>query len=376
MIDLLKRLKGHREQNYGDVSRETLKKWYLRKRYICLISFLILIAVIFVICVWSISVSRLEIPFIDTWNIVIDYLSGIRYQKSTDYIHWYYAKYVVQDLAPRVVMAVAVGALLSVCGAIMQSVTRNPLTDPYTIGISSAALLGVTISIAYGVCIIPFLEGDAATIANAFIMAMIPAIVILTISLFKKLSPSMMILIGIGMMYIFSSFSTLIKFNATDESLQRIYEWSLGTLTGVQWMGVEFVLAAFIFIFLIVFFFAKQINIMSAGDSLSQSLGINSVRLRVICFSLVSLAVAVAVCFTGTIGFVGLVAPHIARLFVGNDNRYLLPLSALTGAIMLVISDVIVRIIPGGIPVGVLTAIIGSPLFILILVRMRRKSNF
>ncbi len=370
------KIASRRERKSAALTGSSMKSWYMRRRTIALTSLILSAAVVFVVAVWSISVSQLNLGFERTWNIVINALSGATYDKKTQYLDWYYSKYVIRDLAPRVVMAVGVGGILAVCGAMMQSVTRNPLTDPYTIGISSAALLGVTISIAYGICIIPFIDGDYGEIANAFVFSLIPAFVILAVSSFKKLSPTMMVLIGIGMMYVFTAFSTLIKFNATEESLKQIYEWGLGTLVKANWDNTQLVLIVLVFLTVCTLFISKKMNILSAGDKISQSLGVNASRLRIICFTLVSFAVAVVVCFTGTIGFVGLVAPHIARLLVGNDNARLIPASVVTGALMMILSDVVVRVIPGGLPVGVMTAILGSPLFLIILVKMRRQSNF
>ena len=135
-------------------------------------------------------------------------------------------------------------------------------------------------------------------------------------------------------------------------------------------------MAAFILMLLFGLVIANKINVMSTGDNLSKSLGVNPIRLRVVCFMVMSVATAGCVCYTGSIGFVGLVAPHIARLFVGSDNKILIPTAAVLGAVMVVVSDIAVRMIPGGLPVGTITALIGSPLFIYFLYRQRKNAAF
>jgi iron complex transport system permease protein/cobaltochelatase CobN len=186
----------------------------------------------------------------------------------------------------------------------------------------------------------------------------------------------MMILVGIGMMYLFSSVTTLIKFNANEEALHEIYIWSLGTLSKVNWTNVVPLVATAIIIMVGFTFLATRINILASGDKVAQTLGINPVALRIVCFSLVSIGVAVVVRYTGTIGFVGLVAPHITRLFMGNNNKLLIPVSAIAGAMLILVGDIIVRMLPGGLPAGVITALIGSPMFLYFLFRNRMNKNF
>lgn len=335
---------------------------------------LILILAIFVICVYSLSISRVEISFMQAMDVIWNHITGELPSRADDYLSWWIDQVVVNDNAPRTICGVCVGILLAVSGAVMQSITRNPLTDPYTIGISSAALLGVTIYIVFGICVIPFLDGDVGQIANAFVFSLIPAAAIVAVSTFKKTSSTIMILIGIALMYVFSAFTTFIKFNAAEEELQEIYEWSLGTLSSTDWGSVATMVVMSIILIVGMVLLANKINIISSGDKESVSLGESPVRIRVICFVLISIGTAVAVCYTGTIGFVGLVAPHIARLFVGSNNKILIPASAILGGMMVVGSDCLVRLLPAVLPVGVITAIIGSPLFLYFLFKQRRKS--
>ena len=340
------------------------------------------IAVFIVICVvlafYSLSVSKFGVSMEDVFNSIVNRLTGNVPERGTgeQYYIWMLDKVIMEDNLPRAVGGIAVGATLAICGAMMQSITRNPLTDPYTIGISSAALFGIALSLCYGVCIIPVFTGDAASIVNAFVFSLIPATVIIFVSTFKKMSSTMMVLIGIGMMYMFSAFTTFMKFNAEAETLHEIYEWSLGTLSKTSSETNLPLIVATVLMLVFAMMVANKINVMSTGDNMSKSLGVNPVRLRIFCFLIMSVATAVCVCYTGSIGFVGLVAPHIARLFVGSDNKILVPTSAVLGALMVVVSDVIVRLLPGGLPVGTITALIGSPLFIYFLYRQRKNAAF
>ena len=338
----------------------------------------VFIAIVAVIAVYSLSVDKFGISMDDVIAFLSNHISGNIPEKSADYMAWMTDKRIMDSTVPRTIGGIGVGATLAICGAMMQSITRNPLTDPYTIGISSAALFGVAISISYGICIIPIVNGDsdASMIINAFVFAMVPALAIIFVSPFKKMSPTMMILVGIGLMYMFSAFTTFIKYNSEAEDLHEIYEWSIGTLSRMDLADSYPILIGFILILIFGMVVANKINVMTAGDNMSKSLGVNPIRLRVICFMVMSVATAICVCFTGSIGFVGLVAPHIARLFVGSDNKILIPTAAVVGALLVLVSDVAVRLLPGALPVGTITALIGSPLFIYILYRQRKNAAF
>lgn len=349
------------------------RKEYLAKRKQVVGVSLILIAITAILSIFSLSVNSFDVTFQESIQAIINRINGIEPQtyieKMIDYV-------VIEVDMPRAIGAIAIGTTLAVTGSVMQSVTHNPLAEPYTIGISSAALFGVTVSIALGFSIIPGLEKDSATAANAFLFALLPAMVIVLITTFKRLTPNMMVLVGIGMMYVFSAFTTLIKFNTDEESLQEIYIWSLGTLSKLEWGDILPLVVIAIVMIIAFTILAKEINILTAGDNISQSLGVNPVRLRIVSFVLVSLGVAICVCYSGTIGFVGLVAPHITRLFTGNNNRLLIPLSAMAGTLLILIGDIIVRMLPGGLPAGVITALLGSPLFLYFLYKQRTTKNF
>jgi ABC-type Fe3+-siderophore transport system permease subunit len=197
------------------------------------------------------------------------------------------------------------------------------------------------------------------------------------VSSFKKMSPNMMILIGIGIMYMFNAFSTFIKFNADPDALQEIYEWSIGSVGSVVgWNAIPPLIIGTVIILAVGIYLANDINVLTSGDSMAKALGVKPVFTRIICFVAISISTGICVCFTGTIGFVGLVAPHIVRLFVGSDNKILIPASAILGAMMILFADILVRKIPGGLPAGVITALIGAPIFMYILYMQRKKAAF
>ena len=333
----------------------------------------LLIALLSVV-IYSLTVCRLDVSFVQAIEIIINNLFGTVPERTEDYVGWWTNQVVVNDNVPRTIIGICTGAILAVCGATMQSLTRNPLTDPYTIGISSAALFGVTIAVIFELSIIPFLPYESSKIVNAFVFSLIPSMAIVFISSFKKTSPNMMILIGIAMMYVFSAFTTFLKFNADEAEVEEIYEWSLGSLNMAGWEAIPAMIGTTALLILALMVLANRINVLATGDNSAISLGEKPIRIRVVCFVIMSMATAVAVCYTGTIGFVGLVGPHIARLFVGNNNKLLIPLSAIIGALMVVGADCIVRLLPVVLPVGVITALIGSPLFLYFLYSQRKKS--
>lgn len=349
------------------------RKEYFAKRRVRMAIIASMVVALVALEIYSLSVNNFRVSFMEAMEAVSNRINhvqpGTYVERMIDYV-------VVEVNGPRAVAAVLLGTVLAVCGAVMQSVTHNPLAEPYTIGISSAALFGVTISIALGVSIVPGLDRGAAGATNAFIFAMVPAVVIVLITTFRKLSPNMMILIGIGMMYAFSAVTTLIKFNADEDDLQEIYIWSLGTLSKIGWGDILPMASAAALVFVGFTYLAKTINLLVAGDNVCQSLGANPFFVRMLCFSMVSLAVAVAVCYSGTIGFVGLVAPHMTRLFTGNNNRLLIPVSAIAGSMLILIGDIVVRMLPGGLPAGVITALIGSPLFLYFLLQQSKQNTF
>lgn len=319
----------------------------------------------------ELSVGSYEIGFIDSYIALFDHILGKvpaeNLGNGVDYIIW--------DLRfPRAIAGFAVGAGLGVCGAAMQSSMKNPLADPYTTGISSGASFGAALAIISGFALLPGMTQETTIVINAFVFSMIPAMLIIIISSLKKnISPATMILIGIAVMYLFTAMTTLMKLTASEDSLAEIYMWNVGTLGKSSWDNISYQVFAGVFGVAVITLLSRKLNILAMCDKDAMSLGVNVKRTRILSLIIVSIVTATLVSFTGTIGFVGLVAPHIGRLFLGSDNRYLVPASAAFGAALLLFSDCVAKSVGTGLPVGVITAIIGGPILIFLLIKQTKR---
>ena len=195
--------------------------------------------------------------------------------------------------------------------------------------------------------------------------------VIVLVSKIKNASPTTMIMSGIAVMYIFNAFTTVVTLMADPNSLQQLYRWTVGSLAFASAEDIPIIAAVTIPVTIILMFMTNKLNILASGDESAKSLGVDAEGLRRVCLVLVALLAAVIVSFTGLIGFVGLVAPHIVRTVIGPDNRFLLPASAAFGALLLVAADLIGRVViaPAVLQVGVITAFLGGPLFLWLILR-------
>ena len=275
---------------------------------------------------------------------------------------------------PRIMTGLVAGMSLGVSGAAMQSMMKNPLADPYTTGISSGASFGATLALGLGVSVAG-LGGTVGLVATAFVFSLIPAAVIIAVSSLRNTSAATMILAGIAVMYLFNACTTLIKLTLSEQSLSAVFQWSIGDLSAATWTSFTVILIFAIFGTVILMLMSKQLNILITGDKNATALGLDAHKFRIILLILISLMAASVVCFTGIIGFIGLVAPHIVRIFLGSDNRYLIPASAAFGAVLLMVADLISRVViaPTFLPVGVITAFIGCPLFLYLIVKQRKS---
>lgn len=315
----------------------------------------------------TISMGQYGLSVSESYHIFLDNLMGNGSGTLEDIVVW--------DMrVPRAIMGIFVGASLAVAGAVMQNIMMNPLAEPYTMGVSSGAFLGAVLSITLGVSVIPFLSEDYTVVGNAFVFSLLPVLMIVFISRFRKTTSTTMILCGISIMYIFSAISTLLMVLANPTQLQEAYTWRVGTLGRADWADLLLVVPFMIALVIALMLLASKINVLSIGDKAAMSLGVDPQRTRLICLILVAILTAFAVSFTGTIGFVGLVCPHIVRAFIGSNNRFLLPACAGFGALFLLSMDSLAKVVSStGLPVGVVTAFIGGPLFIYILMQRRRK---
>lgn len=282
-------------------------------------------------------------------------------------------KIIVLMRLPRIAMAIIAGAGMATAGSAMQAVTRNPLVSPFTIGISSAAAFGASICIVFAQT--PFFKSEAGIIFSAFSAAILCMIIVYSVSGKMGMSSESVILTGIALNYFFSAATSAVEFFAQEHRLAAVVQWTFGTFNGIVWREAIVSSCFVITGVLILQFNSQKLGAMASGDDeLVESLGINTKRIRVITGAVSVLMTAAIISFTGVIGFVGLVAPHIARIIVGNDYKFLLPFSAVTGALLLMISDAVGKTIlsPVSIPVGIVVSFLGVPLFIHLILRQRR----
>ncbi|WP_047263601.1 FecCD family ABC transporter permease [Corynebacterium mustelae] len=274
---------------------------------------------------------------------------------------------------PMSVMALLVGITLSLAGAQMQTILSNPLAEPYTLGISAAAAFGGAATIVLGWTAINQPQFNLAVIA--WLSSMIATAVIVGASIWRGASAETMILLGIGLVFLFQALLALIQYRASTEALQQIVFWSMGSMTRATWAG-NLVLALVLVVIIPIFgILSWRLTALKLGDARAQAMGVNVARLRVIVLILCSLLAATAVAFSGIIGFVGLVGPHIARMLVGEDQRYFIPAAAAAGAVMLSASHALsLIIIPGvAVPIGIITALVGVPFFIGLIITRKRN---
>lgn len=271
---------------------------------------------------------------------------------------------------PRALLAFAAGAGLSLAGAIMQGLLRNPLVSPFTLGVSPAAAFGAALAITLaGARGLP----AWAIILSALGMALAVSAIVLLMASARKMAVATLLLLGIAVTQLFEALTAALQFTANENTLQAIVRWTFGSVNDATWFDVRVVGVVVILALPVVLWFGKDLNAIAfAGDDAAKSLGVNVGVLRVGLIVVAVLLASVVVSFCGVIGFVGLVGPHIARLIIGADHRVLLPFSLLTGGLLLLVADTVGRTIlaPAVIPVGIVVAFIGAPVFInLILTR-------
>ncbi len=269
--------------------------------------------------------------------------------------------YVVWDVRlPRIATSMIVGAGLALSGVVFQGILLNPLADPFTLGVSSGAAFGAALSLvlgldflgSYTVCFLAFL----GAVATLFLVIMLS-------SVNGRISPNNLILSGVIVAAILSAGISFVKYLA-DEQVAVVIFWLMGSFVSRTWADVLLTFVAAVAGFLVCIYYARDLNIMSLGDRSAESLGVETGRVRIVLLVSASLVSAVCVSVSGIIGFVGLLIPHLMRFIVGPDNRVLLPVSALAGALLLLGADTTTRaLLPHEVPIGVLTAIIGGPFF-------------
>ena len=276
---------------------------------------------------------------------------------------------------PIALTAVIVGAALAVAGSQMQTILSNPLASPYTLGVSSAAGFGAALALTGNVGLSTL--GDLLVPASAFAFSLLACTALYSVSKLKGAKTEIMILAGIAIMFLFRSLLAFLQFSSSEDQLQAIVFWLFGNLYKATWPTLG---ATTFLLFIALPVLAKdawKLTAMRMGDEKASSLGVNVQALRMKVFIIVSAVTAIAVSVVGTIGFVGLVGPHIARMLVGEDQRFFLPVSALSGAVLLSAAAVGSKLIAPGtiVPIGIVTSLIGVPFFVF-LVLSKRGGNW
>ncbi|MEM8790967.1 MAG: iron ABC transporter permease [Pseudomonadota bacterium] len=274
---------------------------------------------------------------------------------------------------PQALMALTVGAGLGAAGALMQTILGNPLASPYTLGFSAAAGFGAAAAILTGVTL-PVWPAMTIPLA-AFVAAALAAVIVYGISRLRGASAEIMVLAGIATLFLFQSLQSLIQYLAAPEILQQIVFWLFGSMGKANWTNLPIAAAIIGTGMLLIATDLRRLTALRLGDDRAAAMGVDVTRLRMKIFAVVALLTAGAVAFVGTIGFVGLVAPHLARMLVGEDQRFLVPLSALMGALVMAGASILSKSLsPGGIiPIGIVTAVIGVPFLFSLLIRGERR---
>ena len=316
----------------------------------------------------AVTFGSSPIPFSDVYRVILNQLFGIGDDAvyGTGPLH----DIIIYIRLPRLILAVAVGMGLAVCGVVMQAIVKNPLADPYILGVSSGASLGATVAIMPGIG--SFLGSNFVGVMGCAGAFGISLLVMLVANIGSPSNSVKLLLAGMALSSVCSAFSSFVVFFAHDrEGMMSITYWLMGSLAGANWGNIAVILPLVI---LCVFFFITQyrvLNLMLLGDEVSITLGTDLHKYRNFYLLVTSLMIGFIVYASGMIGFVGLIVPHVVRILVGTDHKKLIPISCLMGAILLVWADVLCRVMIKGteLPIGILISMIGAPCFIYLMAK-------
>ena len=324
-----------------------------------ILTFVLLLLLLFILIIISLKVGAVSVPISEIYTTIFGTDQNLIISKIR---------------LPRIISAIAIGSSLSIAGVVMQSIFKNPLAEPYTTGVSGAALLGVSFVYLFK---LDAYWGQVAIALGAFIGTIPLMMLISSSALMSSIDKKSILLTGVVVSYVTSSMVTLILMVSTSDTMGNIIRWGFGSLQGTTLKPALF-LAMFSIGSLILFLFhSLNLNALLLGESEATSLGVHISLIRTLLLLVATVLTAISVSIGGIIGFVGLIVPHFARFIVGNDNRFLLPISWIMGAIILLFADTIGRtiILPQEIPVGVITGIIGGALFFVLLQKIERSNG-
>ncbi|TNH44066.1 FecCD family ABC transporter permease [Photorhabdus luminescens] len=347
------------KQQLDDSSVKVHYRYILRRRIVMMV-FIVLIIGASLVLDFTIGPSSLSLPSL--WQTLV---SPESVDAGTRVIVW--------DIRlPYALMAVVIGLSLGLAGAEMQTILNNPLASPSTLGVAQAAAFGAALAIVSGIGI-PGVPDQWFISANAFIFALLAALVLDTITRWTRVATSGVVLFGIALVFTFEALVSMMQFIATEDTLQGLVLWTMGSLARATWIKLGVMLLVFAVVFPISMMNSWRLTALRLGEDRAISFGIDVSRLRLGTLLRISILAALAVAFVGPIAFVGLIAPHIARMMFGEDHRFYLPASALIGALVLSMASIASKnLIPGVvIPVGIVTALVGVPFFLSIILRHR-----
>jgi iron complex transport system permease protein len=320
----------------------------------------------------GISIGTVTVPIGDIVKIIGSRLFNISHVN----VDPMYTTIVWNIRFPRVVLAGLVGASLAIAGAAFQGLLRNPLADPYTLGVSSGASVGAVLTIFLHISIPVIGSYTLPFLSILFALITIIAVLIFAKRIDRSMKVETIILTGVIFSSFLSAFISLM-IALTGDELRQIVSWLMGSVSMRGWEYIQIILPFFLIGSFLLLMNGNELNAMSFGEERAQHLGVNVKRRKMLVLTAGSILTGAAVAVSGTIGFVGLVIPHLTRLLWGPDHKHLLPLSMLTGSAFLILADLTARTVisPTELPVGVITSLIGAPVFAAILIRNKRKGG-
>ena len=312
-------------------------------------------------------------------DVIIQQSANLLLQSSSTDIHTNQINTILFDIRlSRICLAFLIGAILAISGAVMQGLFRNPLAAPSLIGVSSGASVGASIVIVLAGTWLQnnALLGLSVVAVGAFVGSFLITLLVFRLSTSTLgTSVTTMLLAGIAISALAGAVNSLLSYFADNEMLRQISIWQMGNLSTANWARVSVVAVVAVFVLVLFPRESQSLNALLLGESEARHLGIDVQRVKKKLILLTTLGIGTAVAVAGMIGFVGLIVPHMVRLLIGPDHRWLLPVSALAGGILLLIADTLARVIiaPVELPTGILTAILGAPFFIMLLIQQRRE---
>lgn len=366
-------VRGPGDTGFADDSPEAGYLLAQHKRLMFIVAVMVLL---FISMVAALSLGAVDIPFFDTMRVVLNTFTFGLFGDPSDPS---YERIVLSVRMPRIILCILTGASLGLAGAVMQGLLRNPLVSPFTLGVSTAASFGAAMAIVFGTTLLggayytsyevlgqQITIDDLSKTVMSFVFGMASLVIILGLTRKTNVSRSTLILSGVIVSYIFQAGLMFLKYISDDSQLRDITMWLMGGLSGVSWGNLLIILPIVLVCGFYLEKLAIDVNMLSSGDDVASNLGVDVRKLRNRGLILSTLISSICIAFTGTIGFIGLMAPHLCRMVIGNDSRYLFPASAVLGALILMVSDIVARVImrPSELPVGIIMYVIGGIFFI------------